>query len=333
MFPLVSRWTRALQTFVLASSVASLVSAAPAGGHLRHALQIALERQGAAVEGPVDLEIRAFATAGGGLPLATARFPSVVFAGGLGAVAVDSTQWAGRTDLWIEVAIAVAGEGTYTTLQPRLRLYAAPVAVVGTRVAPASVGAAAIDADEVQRRVLPCGASTPRLYSIAGTGAANCAPDATGVTGVDAGPGLQVAPVGATIRVDVDLTAAQQRIATGCPEGSSVGRVAADGSVECRIDSRTRGSAMVNVQGSCAISGLAGSAARCVAQAVCPSAQPVPLSAAYEHRCLGATPMSLRMIETPQGIGYASEIHKPADVDCGAPTATHTVVVVCSPGG
>ena len=157
-----------------------------------------LTEAGAPMAGPVDLRITPFDQAADGVPLAPAvEFNALAPDGGVFSVAVDFG--AGVFDgapVWLEVAVRGPTAFEFTVLSPRQAVSSAPYALLAHTVAvnavdgfalqdaavgpghiaPGAVGAAQVDASEVQLRVANACPAGSAISAIAASGIPTCTP-------------------------------------------------------------------------------------------------------------------------------------------------------------
>ena len=148
--------------------------------------------------GSYELQFRLYNVAGGGVPLGTYTPPAAIaVTQGLINVPIDFGALFVGADLYLEVAVRLAGGATYTTLAPRQRITPAPgamyaqlAAVAGANsvnalsITDGSVGAADINQASVQRRNdqmgSACVAANQSIKTIAPDGSVTCETDDAG---------------------------------------------------------------------------------------------------------------------------------------------------------
>lgn len=218
-----------------------------------------LKQNGTLAQGPYDFQFQLYDAASGGSALAPGStiYQDVVVSNGVFTLVAD--QGSGQqtyANRWLEIRVRDgASSGTFTTLQPRQRLTAAPFAYR------AEQAANALSADSVAWSGI---ANKP-------AGFADNSDD--GITSVGTGPGLSGGPItsSGTLRIadggvltsmlgvdavtqdkladnavgsaqvldgsvgaaDIDETEVQRRVAGNCPQGSAVRIIAANGQVLC----------------------------------------------------------------------------------------------------
>ena len=128
------------------------------------------------------------------------------------------------------VPTSVLADGSVTTGK------LAANAVDTTKIAPGAVGAADIDADQVQRRVATTCAGGQLMTGVNADGTVVCAAGGTGpgdITSVAAGTGLTGGGTSGDVSLAVDAAVVQNRVTGTCAAGSAVRVVNANGTVTC----------------------------------------------------------------------------------------------------
>ena len=226
--------------------------------------------------GSFDMEYRLYDSLAGSSqvgPVVTRN--AVAVANGLFSVPLDfgPAQFAGERQ-WLEVRIRPAGGGAFETLAPRTEVTAAPYAlgavaalansVTTTSIVDGAIGAADLNAAQVQRRIT--GFCTPGQYvrAVLQDGTVTCEADSGGlgtVTTVGTGAGLTGGPItasgsiavatggissamiadGNVTSADILDTQVQRRVVGSCATGQYVRVVNQDGTVVCGTDATSGG--------------------------------------------------------------------------------------------
>jgi hypothetical protein len=181
-----------------------------------------LQDNGTPANGNYDLQFRLYDAASAGFAV-TAPLPvvNVVAVNGLISVPVDfGVGPFNGNAVWLEIGVRPGGtSGAYTILIPRQALTAAPYALMSEQslsVAPAgvtasmlganSVGAAAINAAQVQRRVTGACSAGQSVNTVNQDGTVSCSAGGSGtITGVTAGTGLTGGGTSGTVTVNASL--------------------------------------------------------------------------------------------------------------------------------
>jgi hypothetical protein len=330
----------------LAAALAvSGLQAAPTGTTFTY--QGELRTAGAPAEGAYDFEAALFDVASGGEPLTVIPVDDAIVDHGLFSLPLDFTDvpFATGEQYWIELRVRDGAQiGTYTPLQPRQPLTASPYALTALGVRAGAVGAAEIDAAQVQRRVSANCAVGSSIRGIAADGTVTCQAAGTGtITGVTSGTGLagggsagnitvSIAP-GGVGTTQIDAAAVQRRVANGCAEGSSIRVIAQDGSVTCETDNDAVGfSGWEKVTATKTYGGTSGGTSTAGVEARCPAGKRV-IGGGVDAGCAGAYvsqsyPTDITSI--PPTSGWYGLVVRRSDSSCGVATATMTVYAICA---
>ncbi len=126
-------------------------------------------------------------------------------------------------------------------LAPRTPIQNAPYALqsqtaeLAYTVTNGSIGAAQIDASQVQRRVAGTCVSGSSISSVNQDGTVMCQSAGSGtITGVSAGSGLSGGGTSGNVTLSADTNFVQKRVSGTCASGSAVRTVGADGTVTCQ---------------------------------------------------------------------------------------------------
>lgn len=156
------------------------------------------------------------------------------------------------------VSCAALGSGTITGVGAGSGLEGGGTAGnVTLAIGASAVNATHIDASSVQRRVAGSCDEGESIASIASDGSVSCVPDQVGagtIEGVQPGTGLTgggnsgvvvvgVAPGGIGAN-EIDASAVQRRIATGCDVGFTIRAIAENGTPTCQADANSGGDIM-----------------------------------------------------------------------------------------
>jgi trimeric autotransporter adhesin len=213
------------------------------------------------------------AQSGGSQIGSTVQVANVSVTQGLFSVALNfgAAQFAGDRQ-WLEIQIRPTGGGAYETLSPRSEVTAAPYAwgaaaalansVTSTSVVDGSIGAADINAAQVQQRITGTCTSAQAISSVNANGTVVCGNLGTGtVTSVAAGAGLSGGPItssgtlaiatggvtsamvldGSIGAADINAAQVQQRVTGSCPAGEYLRQINESGSVVCAPDNAGSG--------------------------------------------------------------------------------------------
>ena len=288
-----------------------------------------LRNAGAPAQGPYDFEVVLYDDASAGHALDTLHFDDVSVSDGLFTLPLDFTDapFATASAYWVEVRVRDgASTDAYTPLLPRQAVRATPYALTAVKVAPASVGAAAINPGEVQRRVSGSCAGGTAMGSVGADGSVGC--QAVGdITAVTAGSGLLGGANSGNATLAVDTAAIQARVSGSCPAGSSIRSIDATGAVTCQTDSSV--SAYQVVHQTYNYGGSSAGTASVYGQAVCPAGTRV-LSGGYDTNCAGVyTGYSYPGPPTlPNHDGWLVWMIKPSGVGCSNPVLD--VYAICA---
>lgn len=217
-----------------------------------------LREGGQPASGSYDFEFRLFAAASGGSPLGPVRsLPAQSVTGGIYTALLDFGDQFTGDRRWLEIAVRRSGQPTFTTLLPRQALTAAPYAqhaefvadnsIVGANIVDGAIGAADIDAGQVQRRVATNCAAGSSIRSIAQDGTVTCETDDGGaggggtVTSVVAGSGLNGGTITTSGTLSVNTSTIQARVTGECPNGQFIRQIQQTGQVACESVTATAG--------------------------------------------------------------------------------------------
>lgn len=220
-----------------------------------------LRSAGTPANASFDMEFRLYSTPSdsGQIGPVVTRL-AVPVTNGLFSVPLDfgPAQFAGERQ-WLEIAIRPAGGSTYETLSPRTEVTAAPYAwgaavalgnsVTTTSIVDGTIGAADINATQIQRRVTGNCPAGQYVRVVNQDGTVTCGTDANAggtVTSIATGAGLTGGPITTTGTISVapggigtpqiNATQVQRRVSGTCAVGSYVRQVNEDGTVVCGTD-------------------------------------------------------------------------------------------------
>lgn len=218
-----------------------------------------LRESGSAANANYDMEFRLYnALTGGAQVGATQVANGVLVANGLFSVPLDfgAAQFAGDRQ-WLEFRVRRAGTGSFEMLAPRSEVTAAPYAwgsaaalansVSTTSIVDGSVGAADVNATQVQRRIAGTCAGTQAVQSVGQDGTVVCGSFGNGtVTAITAGTGLSGGGSSGAVTLgianggvgvaQINPAEVQRRISGQCAAGQYVRVVNQDGTVVCESD-------------------------------------------------------------------------------------------------
>ena len=288
-----------------------------------------LRNAGTPAQGLYDFEVVLYDDANAGHALDTLHFDDVSVSDGLFTLPLDFTDapFSTASAYWLEVRVRDgASPDAYTPLLPRQAVRATPYALTAVKVAPASIGATAINPSEVQRRV--SGSCTPgtAMGSVGADGSVDC--QAVGdITAVTAGSGLLGGASSGNATLSVNTAAIQARVSGSCPAGSSIRSIDATGVVTCEPDRALSGYQVMHETFS--FGGGSAGTASVYGQAVCPAGARV-LSGGYDTHCAGvyigrSYPGAPT---TPGRDGWLVWMIKPSGVGCSNPTLD--VYAICA---
>ncbi|HRQ63482.1 MAG TPA: tail fiber domain-containing protein [Xanthomonadaceae bacterium] len=215
-----------------------------------------LRAQGQPGNGNFDIEFRLYSAEAGGSQIGPALLRSgVPVVDGLFSVALDfgPAQFAGDRQ-WLELRIRASSGGSFETLSPRTELTATPYAwsaavalsnsVTGLSIVDGSIGAADIDASQVQRRVTGSCPAGQFLRAVGQSGTVTCSSDSGGtVTSIATGAGLTGGPItrSGTVAIapggvgasEVNPAEVQLRVNQTCSAGKYLKGLTIEGKVIC----------------------------------------------------------------------------------------------------
>lgn len=211
--------------------------------------QGSLEDGGQPATGEYDFEFSLYDAAGGGFLFAGPISIDDLFVdGGLFSARLDfGANVFGQNDLWLEIAIRDgASQDSFTVLEPRQPVTAAPLALVAKSVGPDSIGPAQIidgtvgaqetNLSEIQSRIRGGCAQGFSIREINEDGSVLCEPDDDSggdITSVQAGAGLSGGGSGGDVAISIDASQTQERVTGSCSAGSIITAINQDGSVSC----------------------------------------------------------------------------------------------------
>lgn len=128
-----------------------------------------------------------------------------------------------------------------TTLAPRTPIQNAPYALqsrtaeLAYTVTNGAIGAAQVDAAQVQRRVAGTCAGGSSIRGVNADGSVNCQSTGSGtITGIVAGSGLAGGGTSGSVSLSADTSVVQKRITGSCPSGAAISAVTVGGTVSCQ---------------------------------------------------------------------------------------------------
>lgn len=224
-------------------------------------LQAELHQDGQPALGSFDVQAQLFDAAEAGTAISPVlSLFEVEVIDGLLSVRLDfgPAQFAGERQ-WLELAVGPAGQGSLQPLPARLELQAAPYAwsarhmlsasVSGHAVAPGTVVAGHVDANQVQLRVQHSCPPGQAIRAVGADGSVDCEPvpsEGGTVTEIATGAGLAGGPI--TSSGSISLAASgigsaqirssevQRRVSESCPVGEGLRWIQASGAISCTVD-------------------------------------------------------------------------------------------------